>query len=224
MMKMLPFADRIDAGRTLAGAMTAFRGGKDVLVLALPRGGVPVAAEVASALHAPLDLMIVRKLGVPGQEELAMGAVASTGARVLNTEVIAALGITSAQVEWEVHQELAEIERRQKVYRGDRPYPSLTGRRIILIDDGIATGATVRVAIDAARGRGASSVSVAVPVAAADSLAQVAREADQVVCLFTPRPFVAIGQWYEDFAQVTDDEVTRILACHWSSPSIAVSK
>lgn len=222
-MKKLPFADRARAGRALAEAMTAYCGRDDLLVLALPRGGVPVAAQIAQALHAPLDLMIVRKLGVPGQEELAMGAVAGTGARVLNAEVIAALGLTPAQIDGEVRQELAEIARRQRVYRGDRPQPALAGKCVILVDDGIATGATVRVAIAAARAGQAGSVVVAVPVAAADSLAQVAREADQVQCLATPRPFDAIGQWYEDFTQVTDDEVARILERHWGAPPTAVS-
>lgn len=216
-MSMLPFADRTQAGKALAGAMGALSTRADLLVLALPRGGVPVAAEIASALQAPLDLMIVRKLGVPGQEELAMGAVAATGARVLNADVIEALGLTAVEIEREVSQELAEIERRQKRYRGDRPYPSLAGKCVILVDDGIATGATVRVAIAAARAGQADTVVVSVPVAAQESLTEVAREADEVVCLATPRPFLAIGQWYADFTQVTDAEVTGILHRHWGT-------
>ncbi|WP_200253422.1 phosphoribosyltransferase [Thiococcus pfennigii] len=206
----LPLENRTEAGRALAELLSREPTG-DVVVLALPRGGVPVGWEIAKALNAPLDILLVRKLGVPGQPELAAGAIASGGIRVLNQDLIDALGITQAQLERTAAQEQAELERRERVYRGDRPWPPVTGRRIILVDDGVATGATIRAGIAALRQQHPESIVLAVPVAPPDTLARLATEADQVVCLATPTPFRAIGQWYEDFHQVTDEEVTELL-------------
>ncbi|MBK1701777.1 phosphoribosyl transferase [Thiococcus pfennigii] len=206
----MPLENRTEAGRALAELLSREPTG-DVVVLALPRGGVPVGWEIAKALNAPLDILLVRKLGVPGQPELAAGAIASGGIRVLNQDLIDALGITQAQLERTAAQEQAELERRERVYRGDRPWPPVTGRRIILVDDGVATGATIRAGIAALRQQHPESIVLAVPVAPPDTLARLATEADQVVCLATPTPFRAIGQWYEDFHQVTDEEVTELL-------------
>jgi putative phosphoribosyl transferase len=206
----LPLENRAEAGRALAKLLSREPAG-DVVVLALPRGGVPVGWEIAKTLNAPLDILLVRKLGVPGQPELAAGAIASGGIRALNQDLIDALGITQAQLERTAAQEQAELERRERVYRGDRPRPPVTGRRIILVDDGVATGATIRAGIAALRQQHPDKIVAAVPVAPADTLAQLEIEADQVVCLATPAPFRAIGQWYEDFHQVTDEEVTELL-------------
>ncbi|MCO5167576.1 MAG: phosphoribosyltransferase [Planctomycetes bacterium] len=211
------YADRAEAGRVLGAhlARALGEGREDVLVLALPRGGVPVAAEVADALDAPLDLMLVRKLGVPGHEELAMGAIASGGVRVLNQEVVDALSISSGVVEEVTRREQAELERRARAYRGDRPPPGLAGRTLVLVDDGLATGATMRAAAGAARQAGPARVVVAVPVAPAETLDALARDADEVVCPATPAPFFGVGQWYVDFDQTTDDEVRDLLAAAW---------
>lgn len=216
----LPFDDRKKAGAALAAALSRFRDQHDVLVLALPRGGVPVACEVAAALGAPLDVMIVRKLGVPWQEELAMGAVASGGARLLNASIVAEAGISARQIEQAAQAQALEIERREKAYRGSRPQPEVKGKRIILVDDGVATGATMRVAIRALRERGASSIVVAVPVAPADTVDILGAEADEVVCLATPEPFCAVGAWYSDFRQVSDAEVRRLLDLMWHGSSV----
>ncbi|MBK1732830.1 phosphoribosyltransferase [Thiococcus pfennigii] len=206
----LPLENRTEAGRALAELLSREPTG-DVVVLALPRGGVPVGWEIAKALNDPLDILLVRKLGVPGQPELAAGAIASGGIRVLNQDLIDALGITQAQLERTAAHEQAELERRERVYRGDRPRPPVTGRRIILVDDGVATGATIRAGIAALRQQHPESIVLAVPVAPPDTLARLEAEADQVVCLATPTPFRAIGQWYQDFHQVTDEEVTELL-------------
>jgi putative phosphoribosyl transferase len=213
----LPFADRTAAGQALGQALAPYAGRDDVLVLALPRGGVPVAGEVAAALGAPLDVLIVRKLGVPWQEELAMGAVASGGARVLNEDVIAGGGIRPEQIEQATREQQREIERRERAYRGDRARPDPKGRRVILVDDGIATGATMRVAVQALRGLGAAAIVVAVPVAPPETVARLRAEADEVVCLAMPEPFYAVGSWYADFRQVSDDEVRRLLEAAWSA-------
>jgi putative phosphoribosyl transferase len=181
-------------------------------VLALPRGGVPVGYAVARALGIPLDVFLVRKLGVPGEEELAMGAVASGGIRVLNQTVVRALAVSAEQIEAVARRETEELARRERLYRGDRPPPDVRGRRVILVDDGIATGASMRGAIAAVRARGAGRIVVAVPVAAAATAAALAAEAEEVVCLATPEPFHAVGIWYREFAQTSDEEVRALLA------------
>ncbi len=211
----LPIPDRRTAGRALAGALSRYAGRDDVVVLALPRGGVPVAAEIADALGAELDLMLVRKLGVPGYRELAMGAIASGGVQVMNEDVLAGSGISPAAIEAVVEEERAELQRRERAYRGDRPWPDLRGRCVILVDDGLATGATMHAAIDAVRAQEPGCIVVAVPVAPPDTVRRLARLVDEVVCLYEPEPFMAIGQWYVDFSQVSDQEVEQILAEHW---------
>jgi predicted phosphoribosyltransferase len=207
------FQDRTEAGRLRAGRLDAYRGRDDVLVLGLPRGGVPVAFEVARALDAPLDVMVVRKLGVPGHEELAMGALATGNVRVINGAVVRQLGIPAEVIDRAAAAEQRELARRELAYRGGRPPPRLRGRVAILVDDGLATGATMQAAVRVARREGAARVVVAVPVAPRESCAAMAREADEVVCAASPaEPFYAIGYWYERFPQVGDDEVRRLLA------------
>jgi putative phosphoribosyl transferase len=219
---LLPFHDRNEAGRALARALTAYRNRKDVLVLALPRGGVPVAAEIAAALGAELDLMIVRKLGAPGQTELAMGAIASGGVRVLNRDVIASLGIKETAIEEVARREQQELERREHAYRGERPRPAIEGHCVILVDDGIATGATMRAGIEALRRLKPAKIVVAVPVAPPDTVARLRNVADEVVCLATPEPFWAIGQWYVEFPQLSDETVRQALAEAWKeTPAVA---
>ncbi|WP_372985427.1 phosphoribosyltransferase [Marinobacter sp.] len=215
----LPIPDRVTAGQILAKAMENYRDRQDLLVLALPRGGVPVAYELAEALHAPMDLMLVRKLGTPGQRELAMGAIASGGIRVLNDDLVSYLHISEETLEQVVAMEQKELERREQAYRGDRPRPEIEGKCVILVDDGIATGATMRVAIKALRGQQPKELVVAVPVAPADTIETLRNEADDVVCLATPEPFTAIGLWYVDFGQVSDEEVTKQLAKAWAKGS-----
>lgn len=219
----LPFRDRVQAGRLLGDALAAYRGRGDVLVLALPRGGVPVACEIAQALGAQVDLMIVRKLGAPGQEELAMGAIASGGIRVLNEDVVGSLGIserTLAQVE---ARERLELERREREYRGPQPRPAVAGRCVILVDDGVATGATMRAAIAGLRGQQPARIVVAVPVAPPETVAVLKGETDEVVCLAAPEFFMAIGRWYVDFAQLSDDDVRAWLARAWGARAGAVA-
>jgi predicted phosphoribosyltransferase len=182
-----------------------------VVVLGLPRGGVPVAAEVAQALDAPLDVFMVRKLGVPGHEELALGAIASGGVRVLNLDVLAAIDIPDEAVEAVAARELSELERQERYYRGDRPPLQLAERVAIVVDDGLATGATMRAAVHALRNRGAARIVVGVPVAPAQTCQSLRRDADQVVCAFTPEPFTAVGRWYSDFSPVSDEEVRSLL-------------
>lgn len=205
------FKDRTDAGRQLAAKLTAYADRPDVLVLALPRGGVPVGFEVARLLHVPLDFFLVRKLGVPGHEELAMGAIASGGVRVLNPEVVGQLGISDEILDAVAADELRELQRREDAYRGDRPVPKIRDRTVILIDDGLATGSSMRAAVTALRRLGPERLVVAVPVAAPDTCAEFQEETDEMVCLQTPRPFRAVGLWYEDFSQTTDDEVRSLL-------------
>jgi predicted phosphoribosyltransferase len=206
------FHDRADAGRALAQLLERYAARPDVLVLGLPRGGMPVALEVAAALDAPLDVFLVRKLGVPGREELAMGAIATGGVRVLNEDVVDALKIPASVVAEVAEREMAELARREHAYRGGRPSPTLKDRTAILVDDGLATGATMRAAARAARQQHPQRTVVAVPVAAASTCDELRLEADDVVCAFTPEPFYAVGIWYEDFSQTTDDEVRRLLA------------
>jgi predicted phosphoribosyltransferase len=207
-----PFRDRVNAGKVLAEHLRKYAGRPDVIVLALPRGGVPVAYEVAKALGAPLDVFIVRKLGVPGHEEYAMGAVASGGVRVLNEDVVRGLGLNDIAVERVAARELAELNRRERLYRGDRPEPDLKGRTVILVDDGLATGSTMKAAVKALAARGPARIVVAVPIAAADTCQALRREVDEVVCAVTPEPFHAVGLWYDDFRQTSDEEVHDLLA------------
>jgi predicted phosphoribosyltransferase len=206
------FHDRRDAGRQLAGLLESYAGRGDVIVLALPRGGIPVGYEVAKALRAPLDVFVVRKLGVPGYEELALGALASGGARVINEDVVRMYRISQDLLDDVTRMEQAELDRREQQYRGDRPFPELAGKTIILVDDGLATGATMRAAIAALREKAPARVVVAVPVSAAETCTAFRGIADDIVCAVTPEPFYAVGLWYEDFSQTTDDEVHELLA------------
>ena len=206
-MEAPPFRDRADAGRELARALAAYEGRDDVVVLGLARGGVPVAAEVARRLGAPLDVFVVRKLGVEGRDELAMGAIASGGVRVLNQSVIDGLGIGAGEIERVAEREGAELARRSQRYRGDRPDLDVTGQVVIVVDDGLATGSTMRAAVAAVRQRAPARVVVAVPVGAPATCEELRRVADDVVCLRTPRHFYAVGQWYRDFSATTDDQV-----------------
>jgi predicted phosphoribosyltransferase len=206
------FHDRREAGRRLARELEGHAGRPDMLVLALPRGGVPVAAEVARALGAPLDVFLVRKLGVPGHEELAMGAVASGGVGVLNADVVSGLGIPESVIRSVAARERQELARREELYRGDRPAPDVRGKTVILVDDGLATGATMLAAIRALRQQEPARIVVAVPTASRETCAALQDEADEVVCAITPEPFWAVGQWYDDFSQTSDDEVRDLLA------------
>ena len=206
-----PYRDRTEAGRYLATKLADYTGRPDVLVLALPRGGVPVAYEVARALGAPLDVFLVRKLGVPGHEELAMGAIASGGLILLNHEMVRALGIGQSLINDVISTQRAELERRDRQYRGDRPPPDVRGKTVILIDDGLATGASMRAAVAALRQQHPARIVVAVPIAAPSTCAEFREEVDEIVCARTPEPFRAVGLWYEDFTQTTDDEVRDLL-------------
>lgn len=204
--------DRIHGGQLLAAELEPeFAGNPDAILLALPRGGVPVACEVARALHLPMDIYVVRKIGVPGHEELAMGAIATGGVRVINREVVDMHGIQPDEMEEATAREKQELARREEMYRDRRPAPELHGKTVILIDDGLATGSTMRAAAAAARAQGARKVVIAVPVASARTCQQLFPEADRVVCPFTPEPFYTIGQWYQSFPQITDDEVRQFL-------------
>jgi predicted phosphoribosyltransferase len=205
------FRDRYEAGRRLAAALTDYASRPNLLVLALPRGGVPVGYEVARALHAPLDVMLVRKLGVPGQEELAMGAIASGGIRIIDEEVIFAFRIPQRAIAEAAAREAVELERQERTYRQDHPSPSIPGKTIILVDDGLATGSTMRAAAAALKSQQAKHLAIAVPVAPRESCDELSREVDQIVCLLIPQPFVSVGSWYQDFSQVEDDEVRELL-------------
>src|SRR5712671_2786642 len=206
------FRNRAEAGRLLAERLRDYAGRDDVVVLALPRGGVPVAFEVARALDAPLDVFLVRKLGVPGHEELALGAIATGGTRVLNKHLIESLDLPPEWIEAIDAKERRELERRERAYRGDGPPPDLAGRTVILVDDGLATGSTMLAALHAVRADDPARVIVAVPVADPDVCAMLRRDADEVVCLITPERLRAVGHWYEDFSQTSDDEVRALLA------------
>lgn len=205
------FEDRQQAGRLLAERLGEYSGRDDVIVLGLPRGGIPVAFEVAERLDVPLDVFVVRKLGVPGQEELAMGAIASGNVRVLNEDVIRPLAITPEDVEQVTAEEQQELERRERIYRGQRPRAQLDGRVVILVDDGLATGSTMRAAVAAARQHAPSRVVVAVPTGAPDTFERLAVAADECICLIQPEPFYAVGLWYENFEQTTDQQVRQLL-------------
>lgn len=206
------FRDRTDAGSKLARALTKYRGKPGVIVLALPRGGVPVAFEVAKALATKLDVFLVRKLGVPGHEELAMGAISTGGVRVVNRSVVDHLGITEDVIDSVAVNEQLELERREKIYRGDRDLPELRNSNVILIDDGLATGSTMRAAVAALKQHQPARIIVAVPVASIEACEEVGEEVDEIVCVDTPEPFRGVGMWYEDFSQTTDDEVRALLA------------
>lgn len=205
------FRDRRDAGKRLAEELHRYANRPDVMVLALPRGGVPVGFEVATALDSPLDVFVVRKLGLPWHEELAMGALARGGVRILDEDLIRAAGVSEEDVQRVTATEQRELERRERQYRGARPFPNLTGKTVILVDDGLATGYTMRAAVAALRQGGPARVIVAVPVAARDTCAAFRDIADDIVCAVTPEPFHAVGLWYEDFSQTTDDEVRDLL-------------
>jgi predicted phosphoribosyltransferase len=205
------FRDRADAGRYLGEALSEYARRDDVVVLALPRGGVPVGFEVARALEAPLDVFVVRKLGVPGHEELAFGAVASGGARILNRDVIRHIGLSSDVIDAVSERERAELARRERLYRGDRPDRRLAGKTVIVVDDGLATGASMRAAIAAVRAQSPARIVVAVPTAALDTCAALSAEVDELVSPLRPANFYAVSLWYDSFEQVSDDVVRRLL-------------
>jgi predicted phosphoribosyltransferase len=206
------FRDRTEAGRLLAARLENYADKPDVIVLALPRGGVPVAYQVAKALLAPMDVFVVRKLGIPGHEELAMGAVATGGVRVLNDQVVHVLAIPDYVIDAVADWETEERKRRERLYRGDRPPPDVRGKTVILVDDGLATGSTMLAAVQALRQQGPARIVVAVPVAAPDTCELLKASVDEVVCAVTPEPFYAVGVWYRDFSQTTDEEVRELLA------------
>ncbi len=211
----LPLQDRVAAGRALARALEAYRDREHLIVLGLPRGGVPVAAEIAQHLGAELDLMIVRKLGMPRQEEFAMGAIASGGVRVLNRQVLDHGGVSDETLEEVTKRERQELERRELAYRGDRPWPDMNRATVILVDDGLATGATMGAALETLKAHRPREVVVAVPVGPADTIRHLRKMADEVVCLETPAYFRSIGSYYRDFHQVSDDEVRQLLSHFW---------
>jgi putative phosphoribosyl transferase len=205
------FNDRTDAGKRLSERLFEYANREDVLILALPRGGVPVAFEVAKELNLKMDIFIVRKLGVPGNEELAMGAIASGNIRVLNEDVIRSFRIPQKAIDEATANELGELERRERIYRKNRPVPKISGSTVILIDDGLATGATMRAAVAAVKTKNPAKVIIAVPVAAPDTCSDFGSEVDEVMCVATPEPFYGVGAWYEDFSQTTDKEVCDLL-------------
>jgi putative phosphoribosyl transferase len=207
-----PFADRVEAGRVLAELLATYAGQRDVIVLALPRGGVPVAFEVARALRVPLDVFLVRKLGAPGQEELAMGAIASGDVVVMNDDVVHALKIPPEVVDMEVASERHELARREATYRGGRPPLEVSGKTVILVDDGLATGSTMRAAVAALRRQEPARIVVAVPIGARSTCDEVKKIADECICAVIPDHFRAVGLWYDDFEQTDDDEVCTLLA------------
>jgi predicted phosphoribosyltransferase len=205
------FRDRTDAGKYLATKLLSYKDRQDVLVLALPRGGVPVAFEVAQVLRVPLDIFLVRKLGVPGHEELAMGAISTGGVRVLNEDTVDYLNITEHIIDSISAEELKELKRRERAYRGNRPEPDVKGKTVILIDDGLATGSTIRAAAQALRPQQPARIIVAVPVSAPETCDEYRIGVDEIICAVTPEPFVGVGMWYLDFSQTTDEEVRDLL-------------
>lgn len=206
-----PFRDRHDAGKLLAGKLRHLAGDPRVVILALPRGGVPVGFEIAERLHAPLDIFIVRKLGVPVHEELAMGAIATGGVRVLNEDIIERLAISDRILETVTQEQLRELERRERDYRKSRPPLDVTGKTVVLVDDGLATGASMKAAVRALRQRRPQRIIIAVPVGAPETCQEFETEVDEVICAKSPAEFGAVGMWYEDFAQTTDEEVCELL-------------
>lgn len=205
------FKDRTAAGKELARKLAAYTNLKDVLVLGLPRGGVPVAFEVAKALSAPLDVFLVRKLGVPGQEELAMGAIAAGGVRVLNEDIVRGLRLSDAIIDKVIAKEQQEIERREQLYRQNYPFPVVSDRIVILVDDGLATGATMRAAIEALKQQQPSQIVVAVPVSSPEAYRELATQVNEIICVEAPQPFNSVGLWYDNFPQTTDEEVRDLL-------------
>ena len=205
------FTDRRNAGRVLARKLSAYAGHTDVIVLALPRGGVPVGYEVALALHTPLDIFIVRKLGLPGREELAIGAIASGGIRVLNNDIIRVLNVPEEVINIVARNELQELQRRERDYRGESPAPDVRDRKVILIDDGLATGASMRAAVTGVRAQHPARIIIAVPAASPEMCDAFEFEVDEMVCGMTPEPFYGLSRWYEDFSQTTDEEVRMFL-------------
>jgi len=208
---MALFKDRADAGKKLAKELSKYANRSDVLILALPRGGVPVAFEVAKELNVEMDIFIVRKLGVPGNEELAMGAIASDNIRVLNEDVVSSFQISEKTIDIVAVREIRELERRESAYRGKRPKPEIKGKTVILIDDGLATGATMRAAVAALKTKNPAKIVVAVPTAAADTCMFFKEKVDEIICVATPEPFYGVGAWYDDFSQTTDKEVCDLL-------------
>jgi putative phosphoribosyl transferase len=204
------FRDRSEAGQRLGAQLTEFAN-RNVLVLALPRGGVPVGFEVAQSLNVPMDVLVVRKLGVPGQEEVAMGAIASGGVRVLNWDVVRAIGLSPQQIDAVAAQEAHELQRREREYRGNRKRMEVHGRTVILVDDGLATGSTMLAAVAALRQEKPQQIIVAVPVAPPSTCAEIEKAADRVVCLYTPLEFLSVSQWYQNFSQTSDEEVRELL-------------
>jgi putative phosphoribosyl transferase len=218
------YRNRIEAGKRLAEHLQDYANRDDVLVLALPRGGVPVAYEVAAALHAPLDIFLVRKLGVPGQEELAMGAIATGGVRVLNEDVVRYLDIPGNVIDAVAANEERELERRERLYRDDRPPPDVRGRTVILIDDGLATGSTMRAAAAALRKKQPARIVVGVPVSAAETCDEFRMEVDEIICAAMPEPFQGVGLWYKDFSQTTDQEVRDLLKDSARKQNFSIAK
>ena len=210
-MMLTQFHDRKEAGKLLAAMLTTYANKQDVIVLALPRGGVPVGFEIAQALHVPLDVIVVRKLGVPGQEELAMGAIAAGGVRILNNDVVQFLDIPDELIDKIAANEQQELERRELLYRGDRTAYDIRGRTVILVDDGIATGATMHAAVAAIKQRKPSGIIIAVPTAAPSTCDEFALEVDELVCIIRPEPFISVSYWYKQFSQTSDAEVRRLL-------------
>jgi len=208
---MALFTDRVDAGKKLAKELSKYANRSDVLILALPRGGVPVAFEVAKELNVKMDVFIVRKLGVPGNEELAMGAISSDNIRVLNEDIVRSFQIPERVINMVAENELKELERRERTYRGDSPKPVISGSIVILIDDGLATGATMRAAASAIKTKNPAKIVVAVPTGARDTCELFGREVDEVICIATPEPFYGVGAWYGNFSQTTDEEVCELL-------------
>jgi len=206
------FRDRIEAGQILASKLTKYLNQVNTVILALPRGGVPVAYEIGKELGLPVDIFVVRKLGVPGHEELAMGAIASGGVRHINRDVVDQLRIDSETIDSASRREQKEIERRERLYRGQRPPVDVLNKTVILVDDGLATGSTMRAAIAALRQHRPTRIVVAVPAAAPQTCSEIAAEVDEIICAATPEPFYAVGQWYQEFSQTTDDEVRELLA------------
>ena len=223
-MGSMIFRNRSDAGQYLATKLLQYKDRQDVLVLALPRGGVPVAFEVAQALRVPMDIFLVRKLGVPGHEELAMGAIATGGVRVLNEDTVDYLGIPADVIDSIAETELKELKRRELVYRGNRPAPDVKGKTLILIDDGLATGSTIRAAAQALRRREPARIIVAVPVSAPQTCDEYRIGVDEIVCAVTPEPFFGVGKWYLDFSQTTDEEVRDLLELARSEKRMSSAK
>lgn len=205
------FKDRLDAGKKLANELSKYANRSDILILALPRGGVPVAFEVAKELNAKMDVFVVRKLGIPGNEELAMGAIASDNIIMLNEDIVRSFQISKQVIDAVAARELKELERRERIYRGKRPKPNISGSTVILIDDGLATGATMSAAASAVKTKNPTKIVIAVPTGAPDTCKFFEEKVDEVICVATPEPFYSVGAWYEDFSQTTDEEVCELL-------------